>query len=316
MTMFSIMPIEVFSDRRLTLQHIRVLGTLLSFRAKNTNVVWPSRNEIAARCGMHPSNISAATSDLVKLGWIEKDGKGGFSKASRYKITVPELETTLVDSTTVVGKTTVVESTTVDMTNTLVEPTTVADSTTVVDSTTSTLVESTTRMPLVDSTTRKEQTSEQTSEQTRFAESEKPASAPRKKNQLSEATKEACSLTWKAYCAGYKTRYRIEPVKNAKVAGQVVSFVGRVPQADAPLIAEWFLSHKSPYYVSRGHSVDCLLKDAEKLRTEWATGRMMDEKRPSQNWHDRQAETIAILTGRNKPKESERDITGEARRVA
>lgn len=71
MTMFSIMPIEAFSDKRLTLQHIRVLGTLLSFRAKNTNVVWPSRNEIAARCGMHPSNISAATSDLVKFGYVE-----------------------------------------------------------------------------------------------------------------------------------------------------------------------------------------------------------------------------------------------------
>lgn len=71
MTMFSIMPIEVFSDKRLTLQHIRVLGTLLSFRAKNTNVVWPSRNDIAERCGIPQSDISGAISDLVKFGYVE-----------------------------------------------------------------------------------------------------------------------------------------------------------------------------------------------------------------------------------------------------
>lgn len=95
---FSILPIEVFLDKRLTLEQVRVLGALFSFRGKDTNVVWPSRRQIAERCGMHLSNISTATSALEKLGWLTKDGKGGHSKATRYAITVP---TTVADSATV-----------------------------------------------------------------------------------------------------------------------------------------------------------------------------------------------------------------------
>jgi hypothetical protein len=95
---FSILPVEVFLDKRLTLEQVRVLGALFSFRGKDTNVVWPSRRQIAERCGMHLSNISTATSALEKLGWLTKDGKGGHSKATRYAITVP---TTVADSATV-----------------------------------------------------------------------------------------------------------------------------------------------------------------------------------------------------------------------
>jgi hypothetical protein len=89
---FSIVPIEVWRDKRLTLEQIRVLGVLLSFRAKNTDTVWPSRQQIAERCGMNVCNISTATSSLERLGWLRKDGKGGHSKATRYTITVPDLD--------------------------------------------------------------------------------------------------------------------------------------------------------------------------------------------------------------------------------
>jgi len=87
---FSIVPIEVWRDKRLTLEQMRVLGVLFSFQGKSTDVVCPSRAEIAARCGMHISNVSSATTGLERLGWLLKDGKGGHSKASRYTITVPE----------------------------------------------------------------------------------------------------------------------------------------------------------------------------------------------------------------------------------
>lgn len=61
---------------------------------------------------------------------------------------------------------------------------------------------------------------------------------------------------------------------NSKVAGQIVNFVKRVGMGDAPLIAGWFPAHNAAYYIRRGHTIDCLLTDAEKLRTEWATGRV------------------------------------------
>jgi hypothetical protein len=130
MTLFAMVPIEVYSDQRLTLQQHRVLGVLCSFREKGGNVVWPSREKIAERCAMHVANISKATSDLERMGWLKKEGKGGWTKATRYTICIPD---------------------------TVAEPTTVVPPTTVVESATSTLADSTTR-ELVDSTRGKEQT--------------------------------------------------------------------------------------------------------------------------------------------------------------
>lgn len=141
---FSIVPIEAWRDKRLTLEQLRVLGVLLSFRSKTTNTVWPSRRQIADRCGMNVCNISTATTALERLGWLAKDGKGGHSKATRYTITVPDLE----------------------QSGTVAHSATVADGATVAHSATPPVADSATP-PVAHSATRKEQTSEQTSEQTK-----------------------------------------------------------------------------------------------------------------------------------------------------
>ena len=88
---FAVVPLEVVQDRRLTLEQTRVLVALFSFRNKVTNTVWPSRAAIAERTGMHPSNISSATTALVNLGWLVKEGNGGHSKVTRYTLCVPDL---------------------------------------------------------------------------------------------------------------------------------------------------------------------------------------------------------------------------------
>ena len=132
---FSYMPIEAFTDKRLTLEQLRVLGALFSFRGKDSNTVWPRRQAIAERCGMHQSNISTATSALVRLGWLSKDGKGGHSKATRYTITVPD---------------------------TVAHSATVAERATVAQSATGTVAQQATRLPVAYSATRKELTSELT----------------------------------------------------------------------------------------------------------------------------------------------------------
>jgi len=90
---FSIVPIEVFVDDRLTKRQIKVLGALLSFRRKDTNTIWPTREKLSERCGLPVNRISQITTELVNMGWLVKVGKGGFSKATRYQIIVPELET-------------------------------------------------------------------------------------------------------------------------------------------------------------------------------------------------------------------------------
>lgn len=102
--LFAFIPVEVIQDKRLTLEQTRVLIALFSFRGKTTNVVWPSRDAIASRTGMHISNISKATTALCDLGWLAKDGSGGFSKSTRYTISVPEIfdeNETVAESATV-----------------------------------------------------------------------------------------------------------------------------------------------------------------------------------------------------------------------
>lgn len=86
----------------------------------------------------------------------------------------------------------------------------------------------------------------------------------------------ACKETWKSYSSAYFARYGTEPVRNATVNSQVKSFVKRLSYDESPQVAAWFLDHTASFYVSGGHGFNLLLKDAEKLRTEWATGRRMN----------------------------------------
>lgn len=146
---FSVVPIEVIQDKRLTLEQTRVLIALFSFRNKVTNTVWPSRASIAERTGMHPSNISSATTALVALGWLAKDGLGGHSKATRYTLCSPDLEPKKVVQPAA---------------PTVAASATVAERATVAASATQTVAQSATP-PLADQATRKEQSIEVSIEQ-------------------------------------------------------------------------------------------------------------------------------------------------------
>lgn len=94
--------------------------------------------------------------------------------------------------------------------------------------------------------------------------------------------KEACRKTWEAYQNGYWARYGVDPVRNAKVNGQIKQFVERVGMVVAPHVAEFYLSVNNTFYVQKLHPVGCLLADAESLHTQWATGRTMTIARAKQ----------------------------------
>ncbi len=49
-------------------------------------------------------------------------------------------------------------------------------------------------------------------------------------------------------------------------------FLERIPVAEAPSIAAFYVRSNRGLYASAKHCVDLLLRDAEALRTEWATG--------------------------------------------
>jgi hypothetical protein len=88
------------------------------------------------------------------------------------------------------------------------------------------------------------------------------------------APKEAppTGAVWQAYSTAYRAKYSVDPVRNRTVNGQLAQVVERLG-VEAAFVAEFYLSHKNRFYVEKMHPVGLLLSDAEKLRTEWATGR-------------------------------------------
>lgn len=82
---------------------------------------------------------------------------------------------------------------------------------------------------------------------------------------------------WRAYATAYQRRYGALPVRNAKVNGQLSQLLQRLGKDEAPGVAAWYVDSNKRYYVQKMHPVDCLLADAEALRTEWVTNRRVTE---------------------------------------
>lgn len=78
---------------------------------------------------------------------------------------------------------------------------------------------------------------------------------------------------WEKYKKAFEGRYGEPPPWNAKTAGQLKQLIARISQAEAPEVAAFYLTHTDAKYARAMHPVGLLLMDAEKLRTEWATGR-------------------------------------------
>lgn len=130
----------------------------------------------------------------------------------------------------------------------------------------------------------------------------------------------ACRETWSRYDAAFRERYGTAPVVNATIRSQVKQFVQRLSYAEAPEVAAYYVGHGDGWYGRNCHAFGLALKDAEKLRTEWATGRTAQAPPArQQSIHEKRAANIAILTGatRNERTSNEpRDITAESTRIA
>lgn len=83
----------------------------------------------------------------------------------------------------------------------------------------------------------------------------------------------ATAAIWDAYRVGYKARYDAEPLRNAKVNGQIAQLAKRIPHDEAPAIVAAYLRSQNARYVASGHAIGPLLQDAEAVRTEALTGR-------------------------------------------
>lgn len=83
--------------------------------------------------------------------------------------------------------------------------------------------------------------------------------------------------TWEAYSVAYVQRYGVQPVRNARVNGQLASLVRSVGATEAPPIAAFYVGHNRSVYVQAKHGTNFLARDAEGLRTEWARGQRVSE---------------------------------------
>lgn len=81
---YTTLPLGALLDERLSKMDYRVLLALASWRMRDHSVVWPTRHEIARRCGIHVSNVSKTTARLERLGWLKKEGGGGCSRPTTY----------------------------------------------------------------------------------------------------------------------------------------------------------------------------------------------------------------------------------------
>lgn len=104
------------------------------------------------------------------------------------------------------------------------------------------------------------------------ASGEQATPAPKKRERKAKEAGPTSVETWQAYADAYRVRYGVQPVRNARVNAQLSQLVHRLGAEEAPGVARFYVAHRNALYVNAKHCTDLLLRDAEKLRTEWVTG--------------------------------------------
>ena len=82
--------------------------------------------------------------------------------------------------------------------------------------------------------------------------------------------------TWDAYTIAYLERYGVEPVRNAKVNGQVAQLVQRLGAEEAPQVAMFYVTINDSFFIRNSHELGLLVSRAEGIRTQWLTGRQVN----------------------------------------
>lgn len=276
---FAMVSEAMLSDTRLTGRQFKVLCALRMFADSKTGVAHPKRSQIADATGIAEKKITDDTRALELFGWIIKIGDGGRSTSNIYTLfDAPQInQESNLKPTPNRGTQTSPEMGYVDEN----KPT---------PNRVLTSPEMGLKPPPIRGTnlprngvgqvtdhkqTNNRPITDQVAAPPICGALLAPAVAGSPKDELQTELQSVCRETWGAYSNAYFDRYGIEPVRNAKVSAQVVHFCKRVARDEAPRIAEHFVSSNSAFYVGRGHQFGNLLADAEKLRTEWATGRSM-----------------------------------------
>ncbi|MCG8999816.1 helix-turn-helix domain-containing protein [Laribacter hongkongensis] len=220
----------------------------LADRANDDGECWPGQAELATKCSMSPRNVIRMIEWLEARGALRSERRqtGNARKSNRYVLTLdgfnPECDMVSCDN--------------------LAHDNLACDRLSHPNVTNAT-VQCDTLSPSFNEEPSMNHQSEPSLVQAGVP--QRRAAPKREPNPLNVAT-------WNAYAAAYHDRYGVEPVRNATVNGQIAQFVKRLGE-NAPHVAAHYVSGNSAFYTTKGHSVGLMLADAEKLHTEWATGR-------------------------------------------
>ena len=89
---------------------------------------------------------------------------------------------------------------------------------------------------------------------------------------VERSTRPKSADIWESYRSAYQSRYGVDPVRNKSVNIALCQVIDKLGHADAVHVAAFYLTHNKPIYGGNRHPTNLLVRDAEGLRTEWATG--------------------------------------------
>jgi hypothetical protein len=125
------------------------------------------------------------------------------------------------------------------------------------------------------------------------------------RSQPSSKKKADSSQVWEAYAESYEKRYGTPPVRNARANSLIKQFIARLGLEEAPYVAAYYVTENNSFYVAKGHPLNLLLADAEKIRTEWVRGKQMTQSRAryldkSQDQSDMIQEVATLIDSLNE----------------
>lgn len=90
------------------------------------------------------------------------------------------------------------------------------------------------------------------------------------------------SQVWEAYKTAYRTKYQVEPVRNAKANALCKQLVKRLGGDGAVSVVKFYLTHNKSWYVQNVHSLEYCVKDCEALHTQWLGDRRVSASEAQQ----------------------------------
>lgn len=103
----------------------------------------------------------------------------------------------------------------------------------------------------------------------------KPKKKPRSKKPVNpevEERRELARKVWETYRAGFLQRYRIEPLRNAKVNSQIVALIRDVGKEHVVNLVGFYLRHNDAFFIRAHHPMGVCLNSAQRLIAEMLTG--------------------------------------------